>query len=415
MSGLLTRVVAGAGITRNAGILSELQFPGWRNRLLRMPAEPVVAAEWTWLCCGREIFPAMLAAIDAAQGSVCLEIYTYSADSLGERFREALVHARQRGARVRVLVDALGSIGLPAAFWKPLRAAGGDVRQFKPLALDRVGIRNHRKLLVCDERVAFVGGFNIASAYDGDGVTRGWFDLGLKTNGALAAQLAAAFEDMFESADFKHKRFMRLRKSTAKKTVLTPNEQLLLSGPGRGRSPIKRALRGDLERATHVQIMAAYFLPTWRIRRDLVRIVRRGGTVQLILAGKSDVLVSQLAGQSLYRRLLKAGVEIYEYQPQILHAKLIIADDVVYAGSANLDQRSLRINYELMVRFEEEQMAEQARAIFAESLKHCRQVTGEEWRKSRTVWRRFKQQWAYWLLVRIDPYMARRQWRELPD
>jgi cardiolipin synthase len=379
-----------------------------------MLAEPV-AADWTWLCSGDEIFPAMLAAIDAAQKSVCLEIYTYAADAVGQRFRGALVRARQRGARVRVLIDAAGSLGLATAFWQPLRAAGGEVRQFNPLTLDRWGIRNHRKLLVCDEQVAFIGGFNIASAYEGDGVTRGWFDLGLRTIGPLAAELAAAFEDMFERADFQHKRFMRLRKTTAKKLVLTPTEQLLLSGPGRGRSPIKRALRGDLGRATNVQIMVAYFLPTWRIRRDLVRIARHGGTVQLILAGKSDVLISQLAGQSLYRRLLKGGVQIYEYQPQILHAKLIIADDVVYAGSANLDQRSLNINYEVMVRFDQKALADEARAVFSESLKHCRPVTGEEWRQSRTIWRRLKQRWAYWLLVSIDPYLARRQWRALPD
>jgi cardiolipin synthase len=137
--------------------------------------------------------------------------------------------------------------------------------------------------------------------------------------------------------------------------------------------------------------------------------------VQLILPGKSDVLVSQLAGQSLYRRFLKAGVQIHEYQPQVLHAKLIIADDVVYVGSANLDPRSLDINYELMIRFEHQDMAAQARAIFAGSLTHCRPITREEWRKSRTVWRRLKQRWAYWLLVSIDPYLARRQWRLLPD
>ena len=394
--------------------MPQLQISGSRPKLRRMSAEPV-AAEWTWLSSGSEIFPAMLAAIDLAQESVCLEIYTYAADSLGERFREALVRARQRGARVRVLVDAVGSLGLAAAFWQPLRAAGGEVRQFNPLTLDRWGLRNHRKLLVCDGRVAFVGGFNIASEYDGDGVTRGWFDLGLKTTGLLAVELAAAFADMFARADFQHKRFMRLRKSIARKVVLTPNEQLLLSGPGRGRSPIKRALRADLGRATNVQIMVAYFLPTWRIRRDLVRIARRGGTVQLILAGKSDVFISQLAGQSLYRRLLKAGVQIYEYQPQILHAKLIIADDVVYAGSANLDQRSLHINYELMVRFDQKAWAEEARARFAESLRHCRPITREEWRKSRTIWRRLKQCWAYWFLVRIDPYLARQQWQALPD
>ena len=195
----------------------------------------------------------------------------------------------------------------------------------------------------------------------------------------------------------------------------TPSEQLLLSGPGRGRSPIKRALRGDLAQARNVQIMVPYFLPTWRIRRDLARVVRRGGRVQLVLPGKSDVLISQLAGQSLYRRALRAGMQIYEYQPQILHAKLIIADEAVYVGSANLDQRSLNINYELMIRFEQKAMAEQARAIFARSLAHGRQITREEWRRSRTIWRRLKQRWAYWLLVRLDPYLARRQWQDLPD
>jgi cardiolipin synthase len=379
-----------------------------------MLAEPV-AADWTWFCSGGEIFPAMLAAIDAAQEAVCLETYIYAADLVGERFREALVRARQRGARVRVLVDAFGSLGLASAFWQPLRAAGGEVRQFNPLALDRLGMRNHRKLLVCDHRVAFVGGFNLASEYDGDGVTRGWLDLGLKVGGQLPGQLAVTFDQMFARADFQHKRFIRLRKSTASKVVLSPQEQLLLTGPGRGHSPIKRALHRDLTRATNVQIMVAYFLPTWRLRRDLTRIARRAGTVQLILPGKSDVAVSQLAGRSLYGRFLKAGVQIHEYQPQILHAKLIIADDVVYVGSANLDPRSLDINYELMIRFENRDMAARARAIVARALAHCRPITREGWRKSRTIWRRIKQRWAYWLVVRIDPYLARRQWRALPD
>jgi cardiolipin synthase len=379
-----------------------------------MLAEPV-AADWTWFCSGREIFAAMLAAIEAAQQSVSLETYIFASDPVGEEFRGALVRARQRGARVRVLVDALGSIGLPGAFWQPLRAAGGEVRLFNPLALDRLGMRNHRKLLVCDERVAFVGGFNIASEYDGDGVTRGWCDLGLRVTGQLPAQLAATFEQMFARADFQHKRFIRLRRSAARKMVLTANEQLLLSGPGRGRNPFKRALRRDLAGASNVQIMVAYFLPTWRIRRDLTRVVRRGGAVQLILPGKSDVLVSQLAGQSLYRRFLKAGVQIHEYQPQILHAKLVIADDIVYVGSANLDPRSLDINYELMIRFDLKDMADQARALFARSLAHCRLITREDWRHSRSIWARLKQRWAYWLLVRIDPYLARRQWQELPD
>lgn len=357
----------------------------------------------------------MLAAIEGAQKSVCLETYTYSVGPLGERFREALIRAQKRGARVRVLIDALGSMTLPDNFWVPLRGVGAQVRQFNPLSLNRLGIRNHRKLLVCDERVAFVGGFNISSEYEGDGIKCGWCDVGLRIEGPMAMELAASFDEMFSRADFQHKRFMLLRKFSAKRTVRARDEQLLLSGPGRGRSPIKSALQWDFAHARKIQIIVAYFLPSWRIRKSLVRVVRRGGQVDLILPGKSDVLVSQLAGQSLYPRLLRAGLKIHEYQPQVLHAKLIIIDDVVYVGSANLDQRSLNINYELMIRFESKDMAAQAREVFQADLKHCREITPEGWRKAHSIWRRLKQHWAYFLLARIDPYIAGRQWRDLPD
>ena len=368
-----------------------------------------------WLRTGDEIFPGMLRAIDTARSSVFLEIYIFAAGPLGERFREALVRARQRGARVRVLLDAVGSFGLPGHFWEPLRRAGGEVRWFNPLALKRFWFRNHRKLLVCDGHIAFVGGFNIAPEYEGDGIQSGWRDIGLRIEGPLAAQLAASFEEMFERADFRHKLFMRLRRFDAKRSVTRPGGQILFSGPGRGRSPIRDVLRADLAQARDVQIMVAYFLPTWRLRRDLVRVVQRGGRVRLILAGKSDMLVSQLAAQSMYRRFLRDGLEIFEYQPQILHAKLVIVDDAVYVGSSNLDHRSLQINYELMIRFQDRDMAVQARDVFAGNLSHCRRIELAEWRKSRTFWQKLKRRLAYYLLVRIDPYIARWQWRALPD
>jgi len=374
------------------------------------PASPVCQ----WFCAGDEFFLAQLAAIDAARASVSLEIYTLSDGHLGRRFRDALIRARQRGARVRVLVDAVGSYELPTNFWAPLTGVGGEVRWFNPLTLRRVWIRNHRKLLTCDDRHAFIGGFNIADEYEGDGVTRGWRDLGLRVEGPLVKELALSFEEMLARAEFRHQNFPRLRKSTAKKSVATPGAELIFSGPGRGPNPIKRALRADLARARDVQIMAAYFLPSWRLRRDLLRVARRGGRVQLILAGQSDVRLSQLAGRSLYRRLLRGGVEIFEYQPQVLHAKLMIIDGAAYAGSANLDQRSLVINYELMLRLPGDGAARQAREIFAENLQHCRPIRPEEWRRSSTFWRRLQQRLAYWVLVRLDPWVARWQWRSLP-
>jgi cardiolipin synthase len=133
-----------------------------------------------WLCTGDKFFAEMLAAIDAAERSVCLEIYIFQDSSVGVRFREALIRACKRSAKVRVLVDAVGSYMLPGTFWDSLRSAGGEVRQFNPVTLKRLVIRNHRKLLVCDGHVAFIGGFNIAAEYEGDGVNSGWCDVGMK-------------------------------------------------------------------------------------------------------------------------------------------------------------------------------------------------------------------------------------------
>jgi cardiolipin synthase len=387
------------------------------ERAQELPGVPVrgVQSKCKWLASGDEMFAAMTEAIQKASSSICFETYIYSAGQPGERLRDALVEACRRGVRVRVLIDAVGSYNLPAGFWSPLLGVGGEARWFNPVALDRLGLRNHRKLVVCDGAVALVGGVNIAPEYQGDGVTHGWCDLGLRIEGPLAAQLQESFEQMHTRAEFRHKRFIKLRRRRVSSVVGSASAQLLLSGPGRGRNPFQQALARDLENAETVQMMVAYFLPTWRLRRQIAGVAHRGGKVQILLGGKSDVALSLLAGRSLYRRLLKTSIEVFEYQPQILHGKLYIIDDVVYVGSANLDQRSLKINYELMVRFHDPEVACEARKVFEKSLRHAKQITLSEWRRSRSLWQRLKQRWAYFLLVRVDPYIARRQWQALPD
>ena len=370
---------------------------------------PLKTNRYRWLYGGNEIFPALFDAIAAAKKTIRFEVYIYASDELGMKVREALVDAAKRGVSVRILIDAFGSFTLLASFWEPLLAAGGELRWFNPVLLKRFGYRDHRKLLVCDEETAFVGGFNVAMEYAGDGVKSGWHDLGLEIHSPLAVQLAAAFDEMYTRADIRHKPLTRLRRSSTKRNVVTEDCELLLSGPARGRNPFTRALRKDLLRARSVKIIMAYFLPTWRLRHDLMNVARSGGRVQLILPDKSDVALSQFATRSLYRRLLKAGVEIYEYEPQILHAKLVLVDDVAYAGSSNLDPRSLRINYELMARFRNKQLVDEANAFFDKDLKLCRKIELESWRKSRTWWKRLRQRWAYFILVRVDPVIARLQ------
>jgi len=366
-----------------------------------------------WLRTGRENLAAMLEAIRAARQSVRLETYIFDGGPLGLSFRQALVEACERGVRVRVLVDAVGSMALPDSFWAPLRAAGGECRWFNPGRLRRLGPRNHRKTLVVDDMIAFIGGGNIAPEYDGDGVTQGWRDLGLRIAGAPVAELAVSFDKMMKEADFRHRFFLRLPRRRTAGAGVCGDWRLLLSGPGRGHRTLKRSLVADLARARSVCIASAYFLPTWRLRRAMRRVVRQGGSVRLILAGNSDVWLAQLAGYRLYRGLLRAGIEIHEYQPQMLHTKLVIADNIVYAGSANLDTRSLSINYELLMRIESAPLASEARVIFADDLRHCRRIEAAAWRKSRGAWRKFLEGLAYYILARIDPHFARRQWRNL--
>jgi cardiolipin synthase A/B len=364
-----------------------------------------------WLRSGKEGLEAMLDAVARARSSVRLETYIFDNSPIGVRFLEALVSACGRQVKVRVLVDALGSVEVPDSFWQPLREAGGQVRWFNPLALRRITYRDHRKILVVDDRLAVVGGFNIASEYYGDGVAEGWRDLGLEVEGPLAAELAESVDLMFAQADFQHKRLHRLRRGGTIRAAAKQNWQLLLSGPGRGHRLVKHTLAGDLAGASCVLIMSAYFFPTWRIRRELQRAARRGAQVRLILAGRSDVTVARLASRRLYQGFLRAGVEIWEYQPQVLHAKLIIVDDVVYAGSLNLDARGLGINYEVLIRVKNPALAASGREMADRDLAHCHRILPAVWRKSRGLFEKILEALSFVLLARLDPYLARWQWR----
>jgi cardiolipin synthase A/B len=373
----------------------------------------IPATQFRWLRTVDESMEAMLAAIHQATHSVRLEMYIYTASKIGERFRDELVQAAQRGVRVSVLLDAWGSVALSDKFWEPLRALGGQVRWFNPLSLRRCGIRDHRKLLVCDESVAFVGGFNISTEYQGDGVTRGWYDFGLQVEGPLAEDLAGSFDTLFALADFKHRRFARFSRVVRQQIVSRREGQIIQAGPGHHPNFLKSVLLNDFKSAKSIRIIAAYFLPPRPVRRALIRAARRGARVQIILGAKSDVPLLQLAFRRFYQGFLRAGIELYEYQPQILHAKLIIADQVVYAGSANLDRRSFLANYELMLRVIDPGVVAEAEEIFTGNLPRCARVERSTWPMSRTFWNKLREWWAFFLLARVDACWSRRQLRNL--
>ena len=371
--------------------------------------QSVKSRGFRWLETVDEAFEVMLPAIEAAQSSIRLEIYIYRASPIGEIFRDALIRACERKVKVQVLLDALGSISLQEKFWDRFVAAGGQFRWFNPIKLKRLGFRNHRKALIIDEKIAFVGGFNIAPEYQGDGLSKGWHDLGLQVTGGLAAELAASFDAHFALADYRHRRLARFRRSELARISETPEGQLLTNAPGRGPHHMQKMLLRDLNSAARSDIISAYFLPPRQLRRAMMKAARQGRTVRLILAAKSDVLLSQLASRYLYASLLRSGVQIFEYQPQILHTKLFLFDDIVYVGSANMDKRSLLVNYELLVRARDAELAEEGRSIFENTLQHCHQIELAQWRRSRSFWSKLKEQWAYFVLSKVDPYLTRLQ------
>src|SRR6185436_15334443 len=212
------------------------------------PKPSVVTEErpaFRWLRTGDEALECLLSAIDQARESIRLETYIYRTGQTGERFRAALISACDRGVKVRVMIDALGSFSLPETFWTPLREAGAQCTWFNPLALGRWSYRDHRKMLVCDDAVAFIGGFNIADEYHGDGVTHGWRDLGLEIRGSrLVRALAQSFDAFFDRAVVKHKRLQRFRKAPLEASR-GKTWQFLVSGPGRYHGPMQQALRED--------------------------------------------------------------------------------------------------------------------------------------------------------------------------
>lgn len=367
-----------------------------------------------WLPTGADAYRRMLALIEDAHTSIRCETYIWRDDPVGHRFRAAFARAAGRGVRVQVLVDGVGSSSLPDDFWRELKSAGGTVRVFNPISLRHFSIRNHRKLLLVDDATAITGGFNIAAEYDGDGVAHGWRDLGLELLHLPAIrQLAHTFDELFTAHTLRPWLLRKLpRQNSSRSRPAAITGPVLFSGPHLVRNEFSRQLLKLLKTARHVRLASAYFAPSFRLRRALRLVVRRGGTVELLLAGQTDVPLAQLAARSLYGPLLKAGVQIWEYQPQILHTKLILIDHTVFVGSANLDARSLAINYELTVHLRDTDLSTAAIAAFDADLTHSRAITYPEWNGARTWLTRLRGSWARFLITKVDPWLARRQMRD---
>ena len=331
---------------------------------------------------GGEFFARMLAAIEEARRYVLLEMYLVRSGAVATRFIDALGRAAGRGARVSVVFDGFGALGLTRADRRRLLDAGVELRFFNPLRLgNRLSnlLRDHRKLLLADGRVAFVGGAGLTDDF-APGARRGpWRELMVEIQGPVIADWQRAFARTWRRCGPE----LALVEPPACEAHADGAAGRLSLSEARQRSVLANGVLRRIDSATaRAWIMSAYFVPSRRFRKALRRAARRGVDVRLLLPGaRTDHPWVRQAARRFYGKLLRNGVKIFEYQPRMLHAKMILCDDWVSIGSSNLDRWSFRWNLEANQEIADAYFANTAAAVFAGDFAVSRALSRRYWRQ----------------------------------
>lgn len=334
---------------------------------------------------GDEIFPSMLQAIRSAKQTINFETYIYWSGTIGKEFADALSERSRAGVKVYVLIDWVGSAKMDDALLDEMRDAGVDIRKYHPLHwynLGRMNNRTHRKLLIVDGKVGFTGGVGIADNWLGHAQDPDhWRDSHFRLEGPAVAQMQSAFTDnwMKTTGEVPHgsEYFPEL------KPVGAQYAQVFRSSPGEGAESVRLMYLLSIASARQsVYIANAYFVPDDLSITTLVRALKRGVKVYLLLPGKqTDAAPVRWASRSRWGDLLQAGAEIYEYQPTMYHCKVMIVDGVwVSVGSTNFDSRSFRLNDEANLNVYDHELAQKQISIFKDDLKKSRRISYEEWK-----------------------------------
>ncbi len=339
-----------------------------------------VAEEVTLLEDGEETFGAILAAIAAAKNHGHVEYYIYEPDRTGTALRDALIERAKAGVEVRLLVDAVGSANLDRRFLAPLREAGGEAFFFNKVRRLRksrfVNFRNHRKIVVCDGRVGFTGGLNVHDEDNTAYRVDGWRDTHLRMKGPCVTWLQLVFlEDWHYTRGSvpQGQRYLPLDGPGAAGELV----QILDSGPDSDVETIKTAYFAAINAAKRkVWITTAYFVPDESILLALKAAAHRGVDVRILVPSVSDSAIVMAAGRSYYDELLHTGVRIYEYQRRMLHAKTMVVDDWFAAvGTANMDNRSFRLNFEVTALVYGARLSEELSAMFKRDRKNAVEIS----------------------------------------
>jgi cardiolipin synthase len=371
------------------GLAAGIEDPGFEFLLRRIDGAPFLGGNQVEVFFdGRAAFTAMRDAVRAAREEVLLESYIFKDDSTGRSFLEETKAAAQRGVKVRVLADALGSYETSAEFWKEMEGDGIEFFLFHPLFehLWYQPFRDHRKILVVDRQVAFTGGMNIGEEYGSWRRKRAkpgetWRDTHVRVQGPAAWEMAVVFSEGWVHAGGGSIEIDPL----PIEAIEAPGVRVLVldSRPKRGQAESAAVMAAVAAAARRsLWITNAYFAPGRRAVEVLGEAAERGVDVRLLLPGKTDVPIARRAGHGYYGALLERGVRIFEYQPAILHAKTLVADGrVSLVGSTNLDFRSFLFNAEcdlLMMDAPTGALMEQA---FLKDLEQSTEIFLPDWRR----------------------------------
>lgn len=358
---------------------------------------------------GAEYFPRLVEGINAAQHSIYLETYIFAADQEGRRVADALEQAAQRGVHVHLLLDGFGSAALSTDWIERMRTAGVVVRWFRQ-ELGRFNLRRHRlrrlhrKLVVVDGRLGFVGGINIISDLSPDTGEAPRLDFAVSVTGPVVHDMHAATLRLWALVSWSQLRKrgdsdalpLSLKADTRQKVSFVLRDNL------RHRRDIERAYLKAIGQAQHEIILAnAYFLPGCKFRRALVNAAARGVRVVLLLQGRVDHWLQHYACRALYGQLLRAGIEIHEYHASYLHAKVAAVDGLwATVGSSNIDPFSLMLAREGNLVVRDAAFATALRARLLESITHgAHSVHVHQWQQMNPLYRLFA--WSCYGAVRF--------------
>ena len=351
---------------------------------------------------------AVLGLIARAKKSIQMFFYMFGDDATGREVRDALVTAANNGVHVQLIIDSFGSGNVSDRFFDALVEAGGCYHCFSTRKGLGYIIRNHQKILIADSAHALVGGFNITDDYFGRAGDNSWEDLGIIVSGVQAQKLSDYFEDLARASNNGKVRYRSIRNIIHQWRPGIGQVQWLLGGPTNRISPWAITFKRSLEAGKKFDIVSAYFSPSQTILRRLAKAAKHNKGSRLVVAGKTDNNATIAAARLLYRYLMRRKTRIFEFQSRPLHMKLMVIDDTVYIGSANLDVRSMFINLEIMVRIKDAGLALHMRKLIDELVTQSEEQTRMLLKARDSYWSRFKAALAYFLVNSVDYTIGRR-------